>query len=288
MTSRYDRTAEDIGNIVKLEHVNVTVPDQALATLFYVLGLGFTRDPYLMVELDNMWINIGRNQMHLPTAQAQRLRGTIGLVVPDLVQLVARLERVRPRLAGTAFGFTNRGACVEATCPWGNRFRCHAPAAEFGDIEIGMPYVEFDAPVGSASKIARFYREMMGAMGGLLERGGAPTAAVHAGDGQRLYFRETDAPVPSYDGHHVQIYISDFSGPYRKLLDRKLITRETDAHEWRFVQIVDLDANQPLFAVEHEVRSLRHPLYGRPLINRNTAQTNRAYLRGQDAFPGRY
>jgi hypothetical protein len=288
MTSLYDRAAEDIGNIVKLEHVNVTVPDQGLATLFYVLGLGFTRDPYLMVELDNMWVNIGRNQMHLPTGHPQRLRGTIGLVVPDLAQLKARLERVQPRLAGTGFQFSDRGACVEATCPWGNRFRCHAPAAEFGDIEIGMPYVEFDAPVGSASKIARFYREMMGAMGGLLERDGAPTAAVHAGDGQRLYFRETDGPVPSYDGHHVQIYISDFSGPYRKLLDRQLITRETDAHEWRFVQIVDLDAKQPLFAVEHEVRSLRHPLYGRPLINRNTAQTNRAYLRGLDAFPGRY
>jgi hypothetical protein len=67
-----------------------------------------------------------------------------------------------------------------------------------------------------------------------------------------------------------------------------LITLETDAHEWRFIHIVDLDANQPLFTVEHEVRSLRHPLYGRPLVNRNTAQTNRNYFRGQDGFRGRY
>src|SRR5436853_1680614 len=29
----YDRTAEDLGNIVALEHVNVTVPDQEKATL---------------------------------------------------------------------------------------------------------------------------------------------------------------------------------------------------------------------------------------------------------------
>jgi hypothetical protein len=36
------------------------------------------------------------------------------------------------------------------------------------------------------------------------------------------------------------------------------------------------------------VRSLRHPLYGRALVNRNTAQTNRNYLRGQDGFRGRY
>jgi hypothetical protein len=32
------------------------------------------------------------------------------------------------------------------------------------------------------------------------------------------------------------------------------------------------------------VRSLRHPLYGRPLVNRNPAQTNRGYLPGRDAF----
>jgi len=241
-----------------------------------------------MVELDNMWINIGRNQMHLPTAKAQRLRGTIGLVVPDLAQLKQRLERVRTRLAGTEFGFSDRGAYVEATCPWGNRFRCHAPAAEFGDMELGMCYVEFDVPPASADKIGRFYREIMGAVCESVERRRAAAAAVHAGDGQRLYFRETDAPIPPYDGHHIQIYISDFSGPYRKLLERQLITRETDAHEWRFIDIVDLDTKQLLFAVEHEVRSLRHPLYGRPLVNRNTAQTNRAYLRGQDAFPGRY
>ena len=155
-------------------------------------------------------------------------------------------------------------------------------------MELGMPYVEFDVPRASAQKILGFYREIMGAGGELVDRDGAPAAAIHAGDGQHLYFRETSAPIPPYDGHHIQIYISDFSGPYRRLIDRKLITRETDAHEWRFVHIVDLDTNEPLFTVEHEVRSLRHPLYGRPLVNRNTAQTNRNYMRGQDGFQGRF
>ncbi|MFN0316509.1 MAG: hypothetical protein ACKVQA_15915 [Burkholderiales bacterium] len=288
MNTHYDRTTEDIGNIVKLEHVNVTLPDQKLATLFYVSGLGFTRDPYLMVELDNMWINIGRNQMHLPTGVPQRLRGTIGLVVPDLSELKTRLEKVKPALAGTSFSFTDCGQCVEVVCPWGNRFRCHGPSQEYGDMEIGMPYAEFEVPVSTAPRIVRFYREIIGAAGEAVRRDGAPAAAINAGDGQRIYFRETDAAIPPYDGHHMQIYISDFSGPYRKLLDRKLITLETDAHEWRFVDIVDVDTNEPLFRVEHEVRSLRHPLYGRPLVNRNTAQSNRDYLRGQDAFRGKY
>jgi hypothetical protein len=286
MTSLFDRSAENVGNIVKLEHVNVTIPDQGPATLFYVLALGMTRDPYVMVELDNMWINIGRNQMHLPTGEPQRLRGTMGLVVPDLDQLKARLARAKPMLAGSAFDCTDHGTFVEATCPWGNRFRCHAPAPEFGNTELGMAYVEFDVPSASAEKIARFYREIMGAGSEMVKRSGALSAAVLAGDGQRLYFRETSAAIPAYDGHHMQIYLADFSGPYRKLIDRQLITRETDAHEWRFTDIVDLDSNQPLFTVEHEVRSMRHPLYGRPLVNRNPAQTNRDYLRGQDAFRG--
>ena len=85
---KFDRKREDVGNIVHLEHVNLTQPDQRLATLFYVAGLGGTRDPYLMVGADNMWVNLGRSQMHLPTSKPQLLRGTIGLVVPDLDLLI--------------------------------------------------------------------------------------------------------------------------------------------------------------------------------------------------------
>ena len=44
----FDRTREDVSNIVHLEHVNVTQPDQGLATQFYVAGLGGTRDPFML------------------------------------------------------------------------------------------------------------------------------------------------------------------------------------------------------------------------------------------------
>ena len=45
MQPAFDRAAEDLGNSIHLEHVNVQVPDQRLAALFYVAGLGLTRDP---------------------------------------------------------------------------------------------------------------------------------------------------------------------------------------------------------------------------------------------------
>ena len=71
MQKQFDRSAENLGNSIHLEHVNVQVPDQRLATLFYVAGLGLTRDPYLMVSDGNMWVNAGKSQFHLPTGKAQ-------------------------------------------------------------------------------------------------------------------------------------------------------------------------------------------------------------------------
>ncbi|HSH07328.1 MAG TPA: hypothetical protein VLA41_06675 [Burkholderiales bacterium] len=282
----FNRATQDVGNIALLEHVNLTQPDQGPTTLFYIVALGGTRDPYLMVGLDNMWVNFGRQQLHMPSRdpQPQRLRGTMGFVVPDLEALKARLVRVAPRLAGTQFAWRDCGTHVEASCPWGNRVRCHAPAPEYGDAELALAYVEFDVPPGSAAGIARFYTEIMGAPATAAEG----RARVPAGRGQALFFAETRDAIPPYDGHHLQVYIADFSGPYEKLKARGLITLETDAHEWRFRQIVDPDGGAALFEIEHEVRSLLHPLYGRPLVNRNPAQSNSRYVRGQDAFRGTY
>lgn len=95
MEQKYDRSAEDLGNVVALEHVNITVPDQHLATLFYVTGLGLTRDPYLMTGTKNMWVNVGRGQFHLPGGKPQVVRGHVGIVLPDRAALLRRLTNVR-------------------------------------------------------------------------------------------------------------------------------------------------------------------------------------------------
>jgi catechol 2,3-dioxygenase-like lactoylglutathione lyase family enzyme len=288
MATAYARTHEDVGNIIALEHVNLAVPDQQLATAFYVAGMGFTRDPFLFPGLDNMWINIGRSQCHLPSRGTQRLRGSIGIVVPDLKKLAQRLEKAAPRLAATQFVYSAHADRIDVTCPWGNRLRCHAPSAQFGSMELGMPYVEFDVPRGSAGGIARFYRELMGAPARPEQRDGAAAAVVNAGPEQKLIFRESDAPLPEYDNHHIQIYIADFSGPHAALLQRGLITEESNPHQYRFRDIVDPDGGKVLYTVEHEVRSLTNPLYARPLINRNPDQSNITYIRGQDNFRGTY
>jgi hypothetical protein len=283
MQQRFDRAAEDLGNIVELEHVNVTVPDQRLATLFYVTGLGLTRDPYIMTSTDNMWINVGRSQFHLPSSDPQVLRGHVGVVMPDRQGLLRRLAGVRKQLDGTRFSFQEHEGFVEATCPWGNRIRCYEPSPRFGPYSLGLAYVEFDVPRGAANGIAKFYREAMHAPAAVADDRQGAYAHVLAGVDQFLAFRETDRPLPPYDNHHIQIYIADFSTPYRFLMKNGLVTEESDQHQYRFKDIVDPDTGKAIFTVEHEVRSMKHPLYMRPLVNRNPAQSNMHYAPGHDA-----
>ena len=291
---KYDRSTQDVGNIVHLEHFNCVIDDQRLAILFYIVGLGATRDPYIFPGMENIWLNFGRTQVHMPSRsvppRSERLRGTAGFVVPSLADLKKRLEhagnemkRIVPDVPNK-FAFTVKDECIEATDPWGTRVRCHAPAPEFGPIELGLAYVDFDVPPGTAEGIARFYTEVMGAPA----KAAKGRAAVPVGRHQKLMFTETKAKLPEYDGHHIQVYINDFSSPYKWLLERGLVTMETDEAEWRFQWIVDPKDGKKLFQIEHEVRSMKHRLFNRPLVNRNHSITNTGYIAGHDAFRGVY
>lgn len=282
---QYDRAAEDVGNVVAFEHVNLGIADQGLATVFYVSGLGLTRDPYMMTSIDNMWVNVGRSQFHLPTmARAQRLRGRIGLVIPDREALLQRLDRVKGLLGDTRFAFVEHEGHVETTCPWGNRILCHDPSLRFDGMGLGMAYVEFDVPHSTAEGIVGFYRDVF-STGARVERaGGASAAHVSVGIGQELIFRESDVAPEAYDGHHIQVYVANFSGPYRALVERGLLTEESNQHQYRFRHLADPVTGKALFEIEHEVRSLRHPMHARPLVNRNPLQTNRSYVPGRDGW----
>lgn len=283
--TKFNRKIEDMGNIVALEHVNTRVPDQQQAIAFYVMGLGLTRDPFLMTGTNNMWVNVGRGQFHLPTGAPQVVRGHTGVVIPGRNNLLQRLSDVKSALSETKFAFVEHNDFVEVTCPWGNIIRCFEPGPAFGQTRLGMPYVEFNVPLGTAAPITKFYQDVMATDASLSSDDGADLASAVVGDGQVMMFRETDVELPEFDGHHIAVYLADFSGPYHKLLDRGLITQESNQHQYRFVDIFDPDSGEPVYRLEHEVRSMRHPMYARAQMNRNPDMSNRNYVPGYQEVP---
>ena len=80
--------------------------------------------------------------------------------------------------------------------------------------------------------------------------------------------------------------VANFSGPHKFLQKHGLITEETNDFQYRFEDIVDPDSGKKLFKIEHEVRSLYHPMFGRErnFVNRNAHQDLRDYSRGRDAY----
>jgi hypothetical protein len=151
-------------------------------------------------------------------------------------------------------------------------------------MQLGMPYVEFDVPAGTAKAIADFYRKIFETATRVDEKGDTPAAHVSVGHQQELVFRETKSKLPAYDGHHIQVYVANFSRPHKRLLERNLVTEESNQYQYRFEQITDLETGKHVFQIEHEVRSMTNPLYARPLVNRNPAQTNRNYVPGRDGW----
>ena len=192
----------------------------------------------------------------------------MGIVMADLDALLTRLEGIAPRFTNTAFSFARRQDRVDVTCPWGNRFRVHRSIAGFGDSR-GIAYLDSPVPPGAVKTIAEFYSSCMGAPSQLSTgaRGGAFTK-ICVGPGQRLVYRESKQANTPYDGHHIAVYVADFSGPYAWLSRRDLVSSEDNEHQYRFETLVGPRGRKAVWQLEHEIRSLHHPLWQRSLVNR--------------------
>jgi len=266
-----DVTALDVGNVLLMEHLNMTVPDQLEATLFYLVGLGLTRDPYNTVGVDNMHVNVGENQFHLPTRGEQVVNGHIGLVMPDLDAVEKRLEAVKPRLAHTKVAWHREADHLAVTCPWGNQFRIYAPSDQYDHMRLGIPYIELRAKPGAAAGVARFYEQVMGSPSSVETDVEGTFARVKLGRNQELRFRETAGEADAYVPYHVAVYVANFSGPYTYLKDNGKLTEEIRNHQFRFQAIVDPETGETVHELEHEVRNLHHPQFRRVLVNREAA-----------------
>jgi hypothetical protein len=64
------------------------------------------------------------------------------------------------------------------------------------------------------------------------DRDGA-VAKVSIGRKQALLFRKTSEALRAYDGHHIAIYVANFSGPYGFLKARGLVSEDVRNHQFR-------------------------------------------------------
>jgi hypothetical protein len=167
------------------------VPDHRLATLFFIDGLGLTRDPYRMVGVRNMWVNVGQQQFHLPLGEAQPFAGEVGLSVPMLSDAKRSLERVAPLLSETAFDYTEEpSGQIRVVSPWGHVLRLHEAGELSGRLPQAISYVTFFVPTGAAEGICAFYRDLLGAPAVSRKRGRLRSTTVNVGVYQLFHFVE--------------------------------------------------------------------------------------------------
>lgn len=161
----------------------------------------------------------------------------------------------------------------------------------------GISYIEFYVPQNTAAQIAEFYDCVFDAPTNLVTTTDDPetsatddsttttTTVAIVGVGsidaetgrtsQCLLFRESELPVPPYDGHHLTLYVgddgADFEAAFKSCTDAGVVwvnprfndraTNLTGAKKWklfRFKDILDLKTGKKIFELEHEVRSIHH------------------------------
>lgn len=260
--------SSEIGNIVFFEHVNLRVPDHRLATLYFVEGLGLTRDPLRMVGTRNMWVNVGHQQFHLPIGPATPIEGEVGVIVPDLAATARQLSAVASAFEGTAFTARPEGDTLATTTPWGHRIRVHAQHVVGSRLPQALWYVEFWVTPGAAEGVGAFYRDVLQCPVETVSIDGDPAVRVTVGSGQTFRFRERPGVRGLPHQNHVAVYVTRYRALYAAL-DKRGLIMEADADEqFRFCQVTDADSGAVLYTFEHEVRSLHHPGYRRPLVNR--------------------
>jgi catechol-2,3-dioxygenase len=241
----------DMTGIVWLEHINLVVGSRQLAERFYFDLLGFSKD-----KSPSFHCNLGQQQFHLAANgdPAQRVTGSIGLVVPSLETLRQRVDSVIEDLKETQFEIVqDAGDTMTVICPWGNRLHLydaeqenqqleptsdspqkmvkqHADGGAYGANRMavrgqpGIRYIEITCRPGTTSAICQFYQEMIGCSVSKPNKG---QAVICIGPGVHLAYIEDeslkDLDIQAMEGVHLCVYAHDFKGLHDRLKAKDLI-----------------------------------------------------------------
>jgi hypothetical protein len=261
-----------VGGILHLEHVNFTVPGQDLITVFFINGLGLTRDPYKRTDETNFGVNVGQQQFHLPSGGATApFPGLVHFVSPDRDMIVARLRRLEQagKFEGTPFQLEEAPDALNIVSPYGPRLRVVAPGDIYPKL-LGIHRVDLPIPAGAAEGCAAFYREIHGAPATVETVDGRTAAVVTMGPYQKVVFYE-DRPEGfefDYRTFHIAFYITNFNRTGERLEAAGAVKGKVGAKMFFSTRIFDPGNGETLFLLENEVRSISHPDFMRQLVNR--------------------
>ena len=253
-----DESSLDLSGIVWLEHINLVVTSNEIAEHFYIDFLGCTRD-----EGKSFHVNLGQQQFHLaetkPGIPPQKINGSIGLVVPSLDTLRARIPKAMEVCQNTKFAILNDDVdnkVITISCPDGNIFHIyatqddvtkstkdtprkmenlHAEGGSYGPQRMairsdnpGIRYIEFACPVNSTPAIARFYKDMLHCnVQTKATATESPTVVVSVGSGVDLVFVErpniSQEDIDAMEGVHICVYVNGFQQLYEILSKHDLI-----------------------------------------------------------------
>ncbi len=278
MTKKHDDLAKrrerlpEIGGILHLEHVNFEVADHEMPTIFFMNGLGLTRDPYRRADETNMGVNIGMQQFHLPRRgkETPPFTGEIGLVVPDVRTIKARLDRLKKmgKFKGTPYAWKAEGKTAVVTSPFGVRMRLHRAGSIPFRWPLGLAYVDIPVPPGLTAAIANFYRRMMDAPVRMAKLAGEKAAVVTFGPHQYVRFRERKLKDYNLYQHHIAFYVTRYNALRDAVAEQGSLLGNGLGQVFFFDDIFDPDTGDTILKFQHEARSVYHEDFMRPLVNR--------------------
>ena len=100
------------------------------------------------------------------------------------------------------------------------------------------------------------------------KRGKNAMATGTVGANQHFHFIEKADYAPVVHPNHVAIYVTRYQEMYQQFKAKKLLMRPDVEEQFRFDRMANPRSGKVVFTFEHEVRSLYHPDYLKPLANR--------------------
>jgi hypothetical protein len=128
--------------------------------------------------------------------------------------------------------------------------------------------VEVPAPVGKAGRVGKFYEKIVGAPVQISEVEGIKAAIISAGPHQEIKFIERE--LDNYDTYtmHISYHVTHYNELRQTLKERGSLMGLGGKEAFFFNKIFDPETGENLMTVQNEVRSVYHPDFMRPLINR--------------------